>query len=246
MKLSAPLPVLKQRAKALARQDSIRLRAALDRIAQQEGYGAWSHLAARAEPGDAIAALFERLGPGDLVLIGARPGQGKTLLAFGLAIAAMTRGHPAALFSLEFTAADVARCFGALDRSADEFGDRLLVDVSEQICAAHVAARLAGTPAGTLVVIDYLQLLDQRRDTPGLAEQVRELKDFAARHQAIVVCLAQIRRGFEAASKPYPDWNDVRLPNPLDLSLFDKACFLHQGRMQLVASEPGPSQAAAL
>lgn len=76
-------------------------------------------------------------------------------------------------------------------------------------------------------------MLDQRRDKPALDAQVRELKAFADERRAIVVCLSQISRDYEPASRPYPELRDVRLPNPVDLSFFDKACFLANGRMQL-------------
>ena len=47
MKLSAPIYQLKRRAKLLSRTDTIPLHQALDRIAQEEGFTAWSLLASR-------------------------------------------------------------------------------------------------------------------------------------------------------------------------------------------------------
>src|SRR5215470_17176943 len=47
MKLSAPIFILKQQAKALSRSEKIPLHAALDRIANREGFAAWSLLAAK-------------------------------------------------------------------------------------------------------------------------------------------------------------------------------------------------------
>jgi replicative DNA helicase len=84
-----------------------------------------------------------------------------------------------------------------------------------------------------LVVVDYLQLLDQRRDKPGLAIQVQELRAFANASQSVVVCLSQIGRKYTLASRECPSMQDVRLPNPADLSVFDKACFLQGGKMRL-------------
>ena len=48
MKLSAPLYHLKRKAKLLSRAENIPLHEALDRVAKQEGFGAWSLLAAKA------------------------------------------------------------------------------------------------------------------------------------------------------------------------------------------------------
>ena len=88
----------------------------------------------------------------------------------------------------------------------------------------------------TLVVIDYLQLLDQRRRNPPLAEQVTSLKLFAQQRAIQLVFLAQIDRRYQPAQKPLPDLSDVRLPNPLDLSLFNKTCFLQAGELNLASN----------
>jgi len=234
MKLSAPIYILKQQAKAMSRQENVRLHVALDRIAVREGFKAWSHLSASWQPEAPGSSLFALLQAGDLVLLGSRPGQGKTLLALGLAVEAMKRGQRAAFFSLEFTPADVAHSFDILGQDLRAFDDRFLVDVSEDMSASHIQSRLAATPPGTLVLIDYLQLLDQRRDKPALDQQVRDLKAFALARKAIVVCLSQISRSYQPTARPCPDLDDVRLPNPLDLSLFSKACFIHDGKMQIV------------
>jgi replicative DNA helicase len=234
VKLSAPIYILKQQAKAISRRDKLRLHVALDRIAAREGFDAWSHLASTWQSQDTGSIVYDQLGVGDLVLVGSRPGQGKTLLGIGLALEAMSRGDRAAFFTLECTAAEVGKHFASLGKDLGEFRDRFVLDTSDDICARHIALRLGAAPPRTLVVIDYLQVLDQRRDKPPLDAQVRELRGFARARQAVVVCLSQISRTFDLASKPYPELQDVRLPNPLDLSLFDKACFLHGGMMQLL------------
>ena len=89
MKLSAPLYHLKRKAKLLSRAENIPLHEALDRVARQEGFGGWSLLAAKATATAPAEKLFARLAPGDLVLVGARPGQGKTLMSLELAVQAM-------------------------------------------------------------------------------------------------------------------------------------------------------------
>lgn len=240
MKLSAPIYVLKQQAKALSQRDSVRLHVALDQIAAREGFNAWSHLASTWQHQDTSRSVYEQFRQGDLILVGSRPGQGKTLLSAGLAVEAMIRGYHAAFFTLEYTAAEVAKLFGALGQSLTRFKDRWLLDTSEDISAEYIAHSLAGTPPCTLVVIDYLQLLDQRRDKPNLDVQVQQLKAFAHASQAMVVCLSQIGRDYTLTSRAYPSLQDVRLPNPVDLSLFSKACFIQNGKMQLhLASSNG-------
>ena len=65
--------------------------------------------------------------------------------------------------------------------------------------------------------------------------QVRRLKAFARGRGLILVFISQIDRSYDPAQKPCPDLDDVRLPNPLDLSLFDKACFLNNGEVRFQA-----------
>jgi replicative DNA helicase len=233
MKLSAPIFILKQQAKALSQRENLRLHAALDQVATREGFEAWSHLASAWQRTEGIRSVYDKLRPGDLILLGSRPGQGKTLLSIGLAVEAMTRGHRAAFFTLEFTAADVETLFKVVGQSQQNFKGKWLLDMSEDLSAAYIAKRLTNEPPGTVIVVDYLQLLDQRRDKPSLDQQVHELKAHAQKHQSIVVCLSQIDREFKPIAQDVPSMHDVRLPNPIDLSVFDKACFLHAGQMQL-------------
>jgi replicative DNA helicase len=86
------------------------------------------------------------------------------------------------------------------------------------------------------VVVDYLQLLDQRRENADLMIQVRALKSFARDQGLIVVFISQIDRSYDPSAKSCPDLGDVRLPNPLDLKLFDKTCFLNNGEVQFQAA----------
>ena len=232
MKFTAPIFILKQHAKALSRKEKIPLHQALDRIASREGFNGWSLLAAKAASDRPSERFLEHLSPGDLALVAARPGQGKTLFSFELAVETMRQGNRAAFFTLEVTQARVAECFEIMDEKA-AFRDRLLIDDSDQICADYIAARLASAPAKMLVIIDYLQLLDQKRLNASLADQIQRLKALARERQLIIVCLSQIDRRYDLSKQPFPGFGDVRLPNPLDIGLFNYACFLNRGRLQL-------------
>jgi replicative DNA helicase len=59
------------------------------------------------------------------------------------------------------------------------------------------------------------------------------LKAFARRQGLIFAFVSQIDRSFEMAGRSCPDLRDVRLPNELDLSLFDHAVFLHDGQVRM-------------
>ncbi|AWM01801.1 DNA helicase [Bradyrhizobium amphicarpaeae] len=232
MRLSAPIYQLKRKAKRLSREEGIPLHDALDRIATTEGFSTWSMLAAKAAAITPANRLFPQFRPGDLVLVGARPGQGKTLMSLELAVEAMKCGHRAAFFSLEDTEKDVLERIQAIGASPAQFADMFEVDCSDAISADYIVKQMAAAPRGTVVVIDYLQLLDQRRENPDLSVQVRALKSFARDKGLIVVFISQIDRSYNPAVKPCPDLDDVRLPNPLDLTLFDKTCFLNNSEVQ--------------
>lgn len=236
MKLSAPIYHLKRKAKRLSREEGIPLNAALDRVAATEGFAAWSMLAAKAAAMTPANRLFPQFQPGDLVLVGARPGQGKTLMSLELAVEAMKSGHRAAFFSLECTQEEVLDRLRAIGVEPVQFDRLFEVDCSDAISADYVVKQMAAAPRGTVVVIDYLQLLDQRRDNPDLSVQVRALKSFARDKGLIVVFISQIDRSYDPATKPCPDIGDVRLPNPLDLSLFDKTCFINNAEVQFRAA----------
>ncbi|MGK9171237.1 replicative DNA helicase [Inquilinus limosus] len=235
MTLSAPIFHLKRKAKLLSRAANIPLHEALNRIAVQEGYSGWSLLAAKQAASSSAARLFARLKPGDLVLLGGRPGQGKTMMSLRLAVEAMKFGRWAVFFTLEWTERDVLDRFRKIGVDYAEFDGLFGFDCSDAISADYIVESLASAPRGTLVVVDYLQLLDQKREKPELAVQVRALKSFARERGLIIVCISQIDRSYDPAKKPFPDVQDVRLPNPLDLQLFSKTCFMSRGEVQLQA-----------
>ncbi|MBB6486587.1 DNA helicase [Rhizobium lusitanum] len=236
MRLSAPVYHLKRKARLLSRQQNIPLHAALDRIAASEGFEGWSLLSARANTDVSVSELYSRLKPGDLVLVGARPGHGKTLMSLRLAVEAMKLGNRGVFFTLEDTETVVRNRFRMIDADHAEFAALFAFDNSDAISADYIIAKLAMAPSGTLAVVDYLQLLDQKREKPELMAQVQTLKAFARDRGAIIVFISQIDRSYDPALKPVPDPEDVRLPNPLDLKLFDKMFFLHDGQVQIRAA----------
>jgi replicative DNA helicase len=236
MKLSAPVYQLKREAKRLARDENTPLHQALDRIAAREGFDSWSLLVSKASSATPAGKLFAQIMPGDLVLVGARPGQGKTLMSLKLAVEAMKSGSRGVFFTLEYSERDVLDRFRAIGADPAEFSELFEFDNSDAISADYIVKTLGSAARGTLVVIDYLQLLDQKRENPDLMAQVRTLKAFARDRGLILVFISQIDRSYDPLIKPCPDISDVHLPNPLDLSLFDKTCFLNKGEIRFEAA----------
>jgi replicative DNA helicase len=230
MKPIPSLPLLKRRARLLARRSGEPLHMALDRTAAQYGYASWSLLAARAAEDGVARAYLAKLQPGDLALIGARPGQGKTVLALRIGIEVVRSGGHCAFFTLEDAPAQIERRLEALGTTAAALGDTFTIDCSDTISADYLIDRLRHAPSGTLAVVDYLQLLDQQRAKPELALQLDALKRFASERGLTFLFLSQIDRAFDPATKSVPDFDDLRLPNPLQTGQFAKACFLHAGK----------------
>lgn len=232
MTLTHSIPVLKRRARQLSRELGIPLHAALDRVARAEGFRTWSHLSASVVAPRAARSLLAQLAPGDLILLAARPGQGKTILGLELLVEALEEGRAAWFSSLACTEQGVRSWLAnsSLDGAAR---NRLELDTSEEITAEHILGKLAGATSGTLVVVDYLQLLDRRRCDPELGAQLSLLRSFTRERGLIAVCLSQVSRAFERSTRRVPTFSDVHLPNPFDLALFTKGCFLHRGRMEI-------------
>lgn len=233
MRLSAPVFHLKRLAKRLSRDRGIPLNKALDQIARKEGFSSWSLLAARSATHRPSAELLAGLSPGDLVLLGARPGHGKTMMALELIAEAVKAGRAGVFFTLEYNEKEAMDRFQSVGGHAGALNGNFRIDASDDISADHIVDRLRPAPKGTVAVIDYLQVLDQNRSKPNISKQVISLKRFAVESGVILVFISQIDRSFDLTPKPLPELSDVRLPNPLDLALFDKACFLKDGKSRI-------------
>lgn len=231
MRFSFPIYKLKRQAKLLSRNDKIKLHEALNQIAKLEGFEGWSHLASTYSKNTPAKEILKQFTPGDLVLLGARPGHGKTLLGLELAALAGKFHQTSHFFTLEYNEEDVFARIEMLGINPEGFRQRVTVDTSDDISAAHIIKHLEKVSKGALIVVDYLQLLDQKRSNAPLHKQVDVLKKFAVERGIIIVMISQIDRTFELSNKTLPNIDDIRLPNPVELSLFEKRCFLMDGEI---------------
>ncbi|MBN9674024.1 DNA helicase [Roseibium aggregatum] len=233
MKLSTPIFRLKRRARLLARAENIPLNQALDRVAREEGFGRWSLLSARVSQDEPPGSLLPRLQNGDLMLLGARPGHGKTTLGLQLLLEAARQERRGFFFTLFHTEREVAGFLRALAPGRKDPLRGLEIRTSEEIGSDYVIRQMADAEPGTLAVIDYLQILDEGGDKPELAVQMRALRDFAARRGTVFVFLSQISRSYDPALKRLPDMADVIQSGRIEDGVFSKTCFLHEGEMLL-------------
>ncbi|TDW25906.1 KaiC protein [Rhizobium azibense] len=233
MKLSAPIFQLKRRAKLMARNNNVSLHEALDQIAREEGFARWSLLSSQIAAGSLSKSILSRLNNGDLLLVAGRPGHGKTTLGLQLLLDAARDERKAVLFTLEFTEQQARKHIQSLDEGSHGVADSLEIVTSDEISADYIMRYLSESRPGTVAVIDYLQILDQQRSKPALSDQVVALGEFARKTGVVLGFISQIDRSFDPESKRLPDIRDIRLPNLVDLGLFTKACFLHNGEAQL-------------
>lgn len=231
MRLSAPIYQLKRRAKLLAREAKIPLHQAQDRVAAEEGFTAWSLLASRFQAGTDVGALLSELADGDMLLIGARPGHGKTRLGLQLLLDAASAGRRSVFFTLEYTEREAMERVRALADRLPATGPEIVT--SDEISADFIVRHLSGSPKGTVAVIDYLQILDQQRKKPPLSEQMRVLQAFTRSTGVILGFISQIDRSYEPGRASVPGFADLRLPNPIPPGIFSKACFLNAGEVRL-------------
>lgn len=178
------------------------------------------------------------LGPGDLILLGARPGIGKTSFALNVApnVAGKT-GKTVAIFSLEMSKEQVVNriwtCYAMVDNYhlrngeiSDEEYDKLAmasaelskmpiyVDDTTSVTATAMKAKLRRLKNLGLVIIDYLGLMSSERRSENKANEIaeisRSLKVMAMEFKIPIILCAQLSRESEKRTEKQPQLTDLR------------------------------------
>lgn len=184
-----------------------------------------------------IDKMLVGMGKGDLIIIGARPGVGKTSLAMNIATNVAVKGKKTvAIFSLEMSCEQLVSRMLSSEASIDSYKMRkgelapedwsnlakaagvlaeteILIDDSTGVTPTAMKAKLRRVKNLGLVVIDYLQLMQGERHTDNRVQEVsdisRNLKLLAKELAVPVITLAQLSRTSEKENKK-PVLSDLR------------------------------------
>jgi replicative DNA helicase len=187
----------------------------------------------------ALDNVIVGMGDADLVLIGARPGMGKTSFAMNIATeAALKTKKTVCVFSLEMSAEQLASRMLSSEALVDSYAIRsgdltseqykqladaaaelsesnILIDDTTGITVTRMKAKLRRVKNLGLVVVDYLQLMQgEGRRTDNRVLEVgdisRGLKILAKELKIPVICCAQLSRGPESRTDKRPMLSDLR------------------------------------
>jgi replicative DNA helicase len=190
---------------------------------------------------DRLTAGFQ---PGQLAIMAGRPSQGKTALALGMAChAALESGASVAFFSLEMSGGELVRrllsirsvvklekiqrgimradvnTWKRVKTAADDLASHsLVIDDSPTLSLLSLRARARRIKAErglSLMILDYLQLLDSERRkgesrNEVVAEMSRGLKGLARELNVPVLILSQLNRKAEDREEGEPRISDLR------------------------------------
>ena len=174
----------------------------------------------------ALDRMLVQMGKGDLVIVGARPGMGKTSFALNIATNVAKNSNKAvAIFSLEMSGEQLVTRIISSEALVDSHalrtgqlktedwdniagvisqlsGADIYIDDTSQITTTEMRSKLRRIKNLGLVVIDYIGLMQSTSNADNRAQQVgeisRNLKVMAKDFGVPIVCCAQLNRGTES------------------------------------------------
>lgn len=178
------------------------------------------------------------MGKSDLVLVGARPGMGKTSFALNIATnVAQSTKKTVCIFSLEMSADQLVNRMISSEAMVDSYALRtgelkpeewehiadasaklsacdILIDDTSGITVTGMKGKLRRVKNLGLVIIDYLQLMTSDKRIDNRVQEVgdisRNLKIMAKELMVPIICCAQLSRGPESRTDKKPMLSDLR------------------------------------
>ncbi|MBO5652939.1 MAG: replicative DNA helicase [Clostridia bacterium] len=185
-----------------------------------------------------VDRLLVGFGKGDLVLVGARPGMGKTSYALNLATnVARSSGKAVCIFSLEMSKSQLVSRMLSSEALVDSYAMRtgkldkeqwarlakasaylsecdIYIDDTSGVSVAGMKAKLRRVKNLGMVVIDYLGLMQSDKHSDNRVQEVseisRNLKILAKDLGIPIICCAQLNRGSESRNDKRPMLSDLR------------------------------------
>ncbi len=182
--------------------------------------------------------VLVEMGRGDLILVGARPGMGKTSFTMNVAtnVAKMSK-KTVCIFSLEMSGEQLVNRMLSSEALVDSYSLRngdlkaddwerlaeaaaqlsgcdILIDDTTGVTVTQMKGKLRRVKNLGLVVIDYLQLMQSGKNIDNRVQEVsdisRNLKIMAKDLGVPVICCAQLSRGPEGRTSKKPMLSDLR------------------------------------
>ncbi len=209
------------------------------------------------------------MGKSDFILIGARPGMGKTSFALNIATnVAQSTKKKVCIFSLEMSAEQLVNRMISSEAMVDSYALRsgelkpeewehlaqasarlsgcdILIDDTPGITVSGMKGKLRRVDNLGLVVIDYLGLMSSDKRIENRVNEVsditRNLKIMAKELMVPVLCCAQLSRGPEGRNDKKPMLSDLRDSGSIEQDA-DCVMFLYRDEYYKTDASPDDTQ----
>lgn len=221
-----------------------------------------------------IDNVLAGMGNSDLILVGARPGMGKTSFALNIGTnVALQTGKTVCMFSLEMSAEQLVTRVISSEAMIDSYALRtgkldskqwediaaattrlsgcdILIDDTSGISVTGMKGKLRRIKNLGLVVIDYLQLMqgEGRKDSNRVQEVAdisRALKIMAKELNVPIICCAQLSRGPESRTDKRPMLSDLRDSGAIEQDA-DTVIFLYRDEYYVTDKNDDESSVAEI
>jgi replicative DNA helicase len=216
-----------------------------------------------------VDRLLVGMGDSDLIILGARPGMGKTSFALDIATnVAISEKKAVCVFSLEMSAEQLVSRLLSSEAMVESYALRsgqlsqddwkkladaamrlsstnLFIDDTSGMTVTAMKAKLRRVENLGLVVIDYLGLMESEQHYDNRALEVgvisRGLKLMAKEMHVPILCCAQLSRGTEGRTDKRPQLSDLRESGSIEQDA-DVVMFLYRDEYYKTDRDPNSQE----